>query len=242
MRRFRSLAAYEIHCSPNTGEFEALVQIQFGLLELELLTKWISATLLSQAAYCSPRLLHTTSSFNHCWVPVSWIICVSAAATHRRYKTHTHKNWGSAESSASNDVWSKQNITELSTCVSKTKAAHMFIYFRCRSSYGQLKNVHSVLALIITRHWLRWTQSPDSFTVESREKTPWWERTTLGCCCSPPIELRRQPVRKQCGSGGWSSKQTLTVMPAIFATRVEMLHVIRLPPQGPDFCWQLMCS
>lgn len=29
MRRFRSLAAYQIHCSPNTGEFEALVHIQF---------------------------------------------------------------------------------------------------------------------------------------------------------------------------------------------------------------------
>lgn len=66
MRRFRSLAAYQIHCSPNTGEFEALVQIQFGLLDLKLQTKWISAMLLIQAAYCSPRFLHTTSCFHHC--------------------------------------------------------------------------------------------------------------------------------------------------------------------------------
>lgn len=59
MRRFRSLAAYQIHCSHNTGEFEAVVQIQFGLLDLGLLTKWILATLLSQAAYCCPQFLHS---------------------------------------------------------------------------------------------------------------------------------------------------------------------------------------
>lgn len=124
---------------------------------------------------------------------------------------------------------------QVSTCISKTKATYIFTYFRCRRCYSLLKNVHLVLALIITRHSSRSTQSPDNFAIQSREKTPWWERTALCCCCSPPTEPRWQPIRKQCGSRDWSSKQTLTLVPATFATR--------LPPQESGFYWHLwMCS
>lgn len=183
MRRFRSLAAYQIHCSPNTGEFEARVQIQFGLLDLELLTKWMSATLLSQAADGSPRFLHTTSSFNHCWVPVSWIVCVSTAATHPRCKTRK-ENCGSAETSASNGVYSEQNNVNNST---------VYRYYQNKSNtHFYILYIQKVLARIITKHSSRLSRGPDSFTVQSREKTPWWGRTALCCCCSPPTELRRQ--------------------------------------------------
>lgn len=146
MRRFRSLAAYQIHCSPNTGEFEARVQIQFGLLDLELLTKWMSATLLSQAADCSPRFLHTTSSFNHCWVPVSWIVCVSTAATHSHTLCVKHTkdtvvllNPQLAMTSSQSKILS--NCPKVSTVIIKTKATYIFTYFRNRGSYDQIKNI-----------------------------------------------------------------------------------------------------
>lgn len=45
----------------HSTEFATLVQIQVGLLDLDLLTKWISATPLSQTARCRPPCLHTSS-------------------------------------------------------------------------------------------------------------------------------------------------------------------------------------
>lgn len=53
-----------------SAEFATLLQIQVGFLDWELLTKWMSATPLSQAAHRVPPCLHTPS-FNQCRVPVS---------------------------------------------------------------------------------------------------------------------------------------------------------------------------